>query len=94
MADIVSVVTRSRMISKIRSKNTKPELAVRRMLWKAGLRYRIHDGTLPGTPDISNKRLKLAVFVDGCFWHGCPICHNMLQTNIDFWCFKIDDSTT
>lgn len=71
MADTVSPETRSRMMSKIRSKNTKPEMAVRRTLWKSGLRYRVHDRTLPGTPDISNKRKRLAVFVDGCFWHGC-----------------------
>lgn len=90
MADRVSPETRSRMMSKIRSKNTKPEMAVRRVLWRAGLRYRVHDRTLPGTPDISNKRKRLAVFVDGCFWHGCPTCRSIPQTNADFWRSKID----
>ena len=90
MVDTVSPETRSRMMSKIRSKNTKPEMAVRRVLWRAGLRYRVHDRTLPGTPDISNKRKRLAVFVDGCFWHGCPACRSIPQTNADFWRSEID----
>ena len=89
MADTVSPETRSRMMSKIRSKDTKPELAVRRILWRAGIRYRIHDRTLPGTPDISNKRRRLAVFVDGCYWHGCPACYQEPKTNAEFWRSKI-----
>lgn len=71
MDDRVLVETRSRIMSSVRSKDTKPELTVRRMLWE-GLQYRTHDRTLPGTPDVSNKRRNLAVFVDSCFWHGCP----------------------
>ena len=77
-------------MSNIRSKNTKPELAVRRILWGLGLRYRIHSRTVLGTPDISNKRLKLAVFVDGCFWHGCPACYREPKTNAGFWRDKVD----
>ena len=72
MTDRFTKRVRSRIMSNIRSKNTKPELFVRRILWRHGLRYRIHNRTVLGTPDTSNKRRKLAVFVDGCFWHGCP----------------------
>lgn len=89
MTDTVSPEMRSRIMSKIKSKDTKPELAVRRVLWGAGLRYRIHDRTLPGTPDISNKRLRLAVFVDGCFWHGCPECYSEPKSNVGFWRAKV-----
>ena len=89
VADTVSPETRSRMMSRVRSKDTGPELAVRRTLWRAGLRYRVHDRTLPGTPDISNKSKRLAVFVDGCFWHGCPECYAEPKSNVDFWRSKI-----
>ena len=89
MVDTVSKETRSQIMSRVRSKDTKPELAVRRILWRGGLRYRIHDRTLPGTPDISNKRLRLAIFVDGCFWHGCPKCYREPETNRDFWRSKV-----
>ena len=76
-------------MASVRSKNTKPELAVRSILWSRGFRYRIHDTTLPGTPDISNKRRGLAVFVDGCFWHGCPVCYAEPKTNAAFWRDKV-----
>ena len=80
---------RSRIMSRIRSKDTKPELTVRRILWARGLRYRIHSRAVPGIPDISNRRRRLAVFVDGCFWHGCPICYKEPKTNTEFWREKI-----
>ena len=89
MADTVSAEVRSRMMSRIRSKDTKPEIAVRRALWRTGFRYRVHDRTLPGTPDISNKRRRLAVFVDGCFWHGCPACYTRPESNTEFWSAKL-----
>ena len=76
-------------MSRVRSKDTKPEIAVRRILWKRGLRYRLHDRTLPGTPDISNRKRRLAVFVDGCFWHGCPRCYAEPKTNVGFWREKV-----
>lgn len=81
--------TRSKTMSRIRGKNTKPELMLRRALWARGLRYRIHDKSLPGTPDISNKSRKVAVFVDGCFWHGCPQHFKVPKTRSDFWKEKI-----
>lgn len=81
--------TRSRTMSKIRSKDTKPEMALRRALWARGLRFRVHDRTLPGTPDISNKSRKVAVFVDGCFWHGCPEHFRVPKTRTEFWEEKV-----
>lgn len=76
-------------MSSIRSKDTRPEIAVRRILWARGLRYRIHSKTVPGTPDISNIRKRLVVFVDGCFWHGCPFCYRAPRTNAAFWQEKV-----
>ena len=90
MADKVSKETRSRIMASIRSRNTKPEIAVRRILWRHGLRYRTHDRTILGRPDVSNKGKKLAVFVDGCFWHGCPMCYREPKTSRDFWRNKIE----
>lgn len=73
MADFLSKETRSRVMSRIRSKNTKPELALRRALWAEGVRgWRVHAKWLPGKPDLAFTRWHVAVFVDGCFWHGHP----------------------
>jgi len=73
----------------IKGKNTKPELAVRKILWSKGIRYRIHDKSVFGVPDISNKKRKLAIFIDGCFWHGCKRCYKEPTTNTAFWKEKI-----
>ena len=94
VTDTVSRETRGRIMSRVRSKDTKPELAVRGILWRRGFRYRIHDSTLPGTPDISNKRRGFAVFVDGCFWHGCPACYREPKTNVSFWRNKVSRNQT
>lgn len=80
---------RSRTMSKIRGKDTGPEMEVRRWLWSQGIRYRVHDRSLPGTPDISNKSRKVAVFIDGCFWHGCPRHYKTPKTRSGFWDEKI-----
>jgi DNA mismatch endonuclease, patch repair protein len=73
MTDFLSPETRSRVMARIRSKNTKPELALRRALFAAGLRgWRVHPKTVPGKPDLVFTRHKLVIFVDGCFWHGHP----------------------
>lgn len=61
---------RSIQMSKIRSRNSKPELILRKALWFKNIRFRLHDKSLPGTPDIVIKKYKLAIFVDGEFWHG------------------------
>jgi DNA mismatch endonuclease (patch repair protein) len=78
-------------MSQIRSKNTVPELAVRQLLYAAGFRYRLHDSGLPGKPDLSNKKRKIAVFVHGCFWHqheGCKRA-NIPKSNTDYWIPKL-----
>jgi DNA mismatch endonuclease (patch repair protein) len=70
LADIVDSATRSRMMAAIKGKNTKPELLVRKALHAAGFRFRLHDKSLPGRPDIVLKKHKLVILVHGCFWHG------------------------
>ena len=89
MADTFPKEVRSRIMSRVRSKDTKPEMAVRRMLWGRGLRYRVHSRAVLGTPDISNRQRRLAIFVDGCFWHGCPVCYSEPRTNTAFWREKV-----
>lgn len=90
MPDKFSKETRSKIMSSIRGKNTKPELVVRGMLWSKGVRYRIHNKKIFGTPDISIKKKKLAIFVDGCFWHGCRKCYKEPKTNTGFWRKKLE----
>ena len=90
--DRVSVPTRSRMMSRIRGKDTQPELVVRRYLHAAGLRYRLHVSSLPGKPDLVFPRRKVCVFVHGCFWHSCPKCadgRHKPQSNRGYWLKKI-----
>ena len=89
MPDKFSKETRSKIMASIKSKNTLPEIAIRRMLWNFGFRYRIHDSSIFGNPDISNKHRKIAIFVDGCFWHGCNRCYKEPKTNSYFWKNKI-----
>ena len=73
MTDFLSPETRSRVMARIRSRDTKPELALRRALYAAGVRgWRCHNRQLPGKPDIAFTRWRVAVFVDGRFWHGLP----------------------
>ena len=72
--DVVDAATRSRMMAGIRSKNTKPEMTVRRYLHGRGFRYRLHTPGLPGSPDVALPKHRVAIFVHGCFWHrhtGC-----------------------
>lgn len=71
-----------------RGKNTKPELLLRKALWRKGFRYRIKN-RLPGKPDIVFPLEHVAVFVDGCFWHGCPEHFQQPETNAKFWHEKI-----
>jgi DNA mismatch endonuclease (patch repair protein) len=90
MTDIVDASTRSRMMSGIRGKNTKPELQIRRLLHRYGFRFRLHVVNLPGKPDIVLSRYRAAIFVHGCFWHGhdCPL-FKYPSTRPDFWREKI-----
>ncbi len=87
--DKISTEARSRNMSLIRAKNTKPELLVRKALFQLGLRYRIYS-FLPGKPDIIFSSKKTVVFIHGCFWHGhgCKVDH-FPKSNIDFWESKI-----
>lgn len=71
-------------MSQVRSRNTGPEMRLRTALWAAGLRYRVHPA-LPGRPDLAFLGPKVAVFVDGCFWHGCPIHGAIPATRSGWW---------
>ena len=85
--DVHDKATRSFNMSRILSRNTKPELRLRQVLWAGGLRgYRLHK-KLPGKPDIVYSRAKVAIFIDGCFWHGCPKCGDGRApvTNTSYW---------
>jgi DNA mismatch endonuclease (patch repair protein) len=95
MADTVDRATRSRMMSGIRSKDTKPELLVRSALHRAGFRFRLHVRELPGHPDVVLPRWHVVVFVNGCFWHG-HTCHFFRppSTRTDFWRSKIERNRT
>jgi DNA mismatch endonuclease (patch repair protein) len=90
--DQVPATVRSRMMRAIRSKNTKPELKVRRALHAAGYRFRLHRRDLPGTPDIVLPRYRIAVQVNGCFWHrhDCPRGRHRPSTNTDYWGPKLE----
>lgn len=84
-------LTRSENMSRIRSKNTLPELIVRRALWAAGLRYRLHDKRLPGNPDLVFAGRRTVVFVHGCFWHCHEGCSNFRipKTRSEWWTAKL-----
>ena len=85
---------RSELMKKIPSKNTKPELKLRKVLWSVGLRYRINDKTLPGKPDISIKKYMLAIFIDGEFWHGYNWSEKKqkIKSNRNYWIPKIENN--
>lgn len=91
MTDIVSSEKRSEMMAGIRSKDTSPEVRLRRLLHGYGYRYRLHRKDLPGTPDIVLPRWKAVIFVHGCFWHlheGCKLA-KMPATRREFWEAKL-----
>ena len=79
----------SRFMKRLRRADTGPEVALRRELHRRGVRFRLHRGDLPGRPDIVVVRLRLAVFVDGCFWHGCPEHAVAPKANAAWWADKI-----
>jgi DNA mismatch endonuclease, patch repair protein len=90
MVDVVSAEVRSRMMSGIRGKDTKPEMTLRSGLHRAGFRFRLHDRTLPGNPDMVFPRWHAVVFAHGCFWHGHH-CHlfKWPKSREEFWRTKI-----
>lgn len=102
MADTMTAEQRHRCMSRIRGKDTKPEMIVRRFLWDNGFRYRLHVRKLPGSPDIVMRKHKIVIFVNGCFWHGHnarPLpddelanseCCKIPHSNRRFWLDKIN----
>ncbi|WP_257283360.1 very short patch repair endonuclease [Endozoicomonas sp. SESOKO1] len=92
MVDILVSLSRSRNMAKIKSKDTKPEMIIRKYLHAKGLRYRIHDKQLPGKPDIVLPRFKTVIFVHGCFWHRHEKCRLAYtpKTHCDFWNKKFE----
>lgn len=83
---------RSKLMSKIKAKDTKPEILFRKALWAAGLRYRKNVASLPGKPDVVMRKYKIAVFIDGAFWHGYNwgVKKTTIKSNRDFWIPKIE----
>jgi len=89
MADVLTPEQRSFCMSRIKGRDTKPELIIRKGLWSLGYRYRIGI-KLPGRPDIVFPRKRVVVFIDGCFWHRCPRHYQAPATNPHFWEKKIN----
>jgi DNA mismatch endonuclease, patch repair protein len=95
MTDIVDTEARSRMMSGIKGKDTKPELIVRKFLHAQGLRYRLHQRGVPGRPDLVFPRRQIALFVHGCFWHrheGCRYAYNP-KSNVEKWQRKFAENS-
>ncbi len=94
MADIVSPEQRSRNMSAIPSRDTKPEVYFRKLLFAEGYRYRIGEKSIPGHPDIFLRKYNTAIFVHGCYWHrhqGCQYAY-MPKSRVEFWQKKFDDN--
>ncbi len=91
MTDTLTPAQRHKNMSHIRSKNTKPELKVRRWLWQHGFRYRLNVKDIPGRPDIVMRKHRTVIFINGCFWHGHDGCSKfvMPKSNVEFWENKI-----
>ncbi|WP_432380538.1 very short patch repair endonuclease [Duganella sp. P38] len=94
MTDIVPPAVRSRMMSGIKGKNSTPEMLIRRLLFAAGYRFRLHRRDLPGTPDVVMPSRKIAIFVHGCFWHAHQECKyaKVPATRTDFWVEKLQSN--
>jgi DNA mismatch endonuclease, patch repair protein len=94
MVDVHKSQTRSYNMSRIKGKNTKPEMQVRRFLHARGFRYRLHDKKLPGKPDIVLTKYKTVVLINGCFWHGHINCkyYEVPKTRTDWWLNKINNT--
>jgi DNA mismatch endonuclease (patch repair protein) len=90
MADVVDAATRSRMMAGIRTKNTRPEIIIRKGLHARGFRYSLHPKGLPGKPDIAMPKWHVAIFIHGCFWHGhgCSLSR-LPASNTAFWESKL-----
>jgi DNA mismatch endonuclease, patch repair protein len=92
MADVHNPTTRSYNMSRIKGKDTKPEIIVRKYLFSNGFRYRLHDKKLPGKPDIILSKYNTVIFVHGCFWHGHEGCKYFVipKTREEWWTGKIE----
>ena len=90
--DVFSKEKRSKIMSRVSGKNTKPEIVVRSLLHNMGYRFRLHKKDLPGKPDIALPKYKKIIFVHGCFWHGHEGCSRSKRptTNQEFWREKLD----
>ena len=90
-ADVVTPDHRSKIMSMIKGKNTKPEMIVRSVCHEMGLRYRLHRKDLPGTPDLVFTKHRICIFVHGCFWHRHPACKYAYtpKSRLDFWLPKL-----
>lgn len=95
MTDTMTPAQRCRCMAAIKGRNTRPEMIVRKFLFSKGLRYRVNDRKLPGSPDIVMKKYATVVFIDGCFWHAHKGCryYKMPKTNVEFWKTKIAKNT-
>jgi DNA mismatch endonuclease (patch repair protein) len=86
---------RSAIMRAVKSKDTVPEMQIRRFVHNLGYRYRLHRGDIPGSPDLTLSRLKCVIFVHGCFWHGhnCQRGKRLPKTNVAYWHTKIEGNT-
>lgn len=91
MSDHLTIEQRHKNMAAVKSKDTKPEMVVRKYLWSRGFRYRVNNPRLPGHPDIVLRKYRTCIFVNGCFWHGHEGCKyfRMPKTNTEFWERKI-----
>ena len=92
MVDSLSSKERSEIMARVRSKNTRPELRVRKLVFALGYRYRLHDRKLPGSPDLVFRPRKKVIFVHGCFWHRHARCAlaRLPKSRVDFWIPKLE----
>jgi DNA mismatch endonuclease (patch repair protein) len=93
MPDQFTSEKRSEIMSKVHSSDTTPEIYVRKLLHGMGYRFRLHNQTLPGKPDLVLSKHNTVIFVHGCFWHGCPKCRHAKirpQSNSEYWNKKLD----
>ena len=91
MSDHLTIEQRHKNMAAVKSKDTKPEMVVRKYLWSRGFRYRVNNPRLPGHPDIVLRKYHTCIFVNGCFWHGHEGCkyYRVPKTNTEFWERKI-----
>lgn len=94
MTDILTKEERSKRMSLVRSKNTKPEIQVRKLVYGLGYRYRLHSNDLPGHPDLVFKGRKKIIFIHGCFWHRHKNCKlaRLPKSRLEFWKVKLEEN--